>query len=60
VVPSGEVKAPAEAPVSKGPASAIVAALEKAEREGWNALSVAEKSVITRHDKNLADALRKR
>lgn len=60
VVPSGEVKAPAEAPVSKGPASAIVAALDKAEREGWNALSVAEKSVITRHDKNLADALRKR
>jgi hypothetical protein len=44
----------------KSPAGAVAAAVEKAEKSGWGSLSVAEKSAITRHDKNLADALRRR
>lgn len=58
-VPEGEHKQPDDAPrTQKGQPAAIAAAVQKAEREGWAALSGGEKSAITRHDKALADSLR--
>lgn len=58
-VPEGEVKQPVDAPrTQKGQPAAVAAAVQKAERDGWNALSGGEKSAITRHDKALADSLR--
>lgn len=61
VVPAGEAKPPAEAPKggAKGaPSQLIAAAIEKAEASGWLSLSAGEKAAITRHDADLANALR--
>lgn len=58
-VPEGEIKPPPEAPATTKGASAKVAALiEKAEKEGWNALSGGEKAAITRHSQEIANSLR--
>lgn len=61
VVPAGEVQPPA-APAHSHPASApakVAEAVAKAEASGWHSLSGGEKAAITRHDKAIADALRK-
>lgn len=61
VVPAGEVQPPT-APAHSHPASTpakVAEAVAKAEASGWHSLSGGEKAAITRHDKALADALRK-
>ena len=63
VVPQGEHLPPAEGGhrgASSGASAEVSAAILKAEKEGWLALSAAEKGAITRHDPKIADSLRAR
>lgn len=58
-VPQGAVHQPEDAPrVTKGAPADVAAAVLKAERDGWNALTGGEKAAITRHDKALSATLR--
>lgn len=59
VVPVGEVQPPAATHAAPQTASGKVAdAIAKADASGWSALSAAEKGLVTRHDKALADSFR--
>jgi hypothetical protein len=61
VVPSGEVKAPAEAPggAEKALPPTVAELVARATDKGWNALAPRERHAITAHDKTLAARLRK-